>query len=181
MGDKPGEQGKPANGTTTPETLEDALKALAERDATIETLTKERDDWKGHARTWETRAGESQAKVKEYEDAANQDKSETEKLADRLAALEKENSTYKARDERAGWIKEISEANGFEDRGISPDLLRGSTRDDLEDHAKALLQAFPEKPNGAPADGSAGGVGGSIGEGERSADDVVDAALGVKK
>ena len=178
MADKTDDLGKPGTGTTTPpETLEAALALLAERDAALATLTGDRDTWKGHARTWEERAKASDGKIKEYEEAAKSGQSDAEKAEARLKALEEQVTGYRQRDERSTWVSEISEASKFKDRGIDPSLLRGSTRDELEEHAKALLKAFPEKTPGAPAD-DAGGDGQQISEGEMSAADVVKAATG---
>lgn len=58
--------------------------------ALYEEVTKERDTWKGHARTWEDRAKENKSaaeKLKELEDAG---KSDAEKLASRAEQLEQE-------------------------------------------------------------------------------------------
>lgn len=76
-------------------------------------------------------------KLKEYED---RDKSDAQKSADRIAELEKENAAYKQRDQVQAWAKEVAK----DSPELAP-LLRGSSREELEEHF-AQLSSLAKKP-----------------------------------
>lgn len=96
-----------------------------------------------NSRKWEGRAKENStaaARLAEIEDAA---KTEAEKTAERLAALEAENNSYKTREQVAAWKAEVAEATG-----VPVAALAGSTKEAIEAHAEILkpLIASPAQP-----------------------------------
>lgn len=95
-------------------------------------------------------------------------KTETQKLADRLAAAEK-----KAQDAELKALRsDIAQA-----KGVPAALLTGSTEDELNASADALI-AFrggaPKPPAAPPAEGVQGNVGKPVGS--RTTQEVIDAA-----
>lgn len=141
---------------------------------------KESEKWKALSRKNEERATENADKASKYDTLLNEQqssKSETEKLAERLEKAEKSLAERDAKEASTRLLAEIATEKGLDARKISTDLLRGSTREELEAHADALLAAFPEKPGGPSADGQ-GDNGKPISEGELSPQDIVAAATG---
>lgn len=107
-------------------------------------------DWKAEARKWESRAKENHAAAKANEDAAKRlaeieeaNKTEVEKTAERLAAAEKRAAELEVRSIRA----EVAAA-----KGVPAVLLTGSTQEELEASAVALLAFKGEqaKPSAGP-------------------------------
>jgi hypothetical protein len=77
------------------------------------------------------------AKALKFDQAENDKKTEDQKNADRLATLEQDLA-----DERLGRVKaEVAAA-----KGVPADLLNGSTREELESAADALIQFKGEQP-----------------------------------
>lgn len=94
-------------------------------------------DWKAEARKWESRAKENLAKAKQHEDAARRlaeleerDKTETQKLQDKLAAAEK-----RAKDAEAALLRHQVAA----EKNVPADLLTGGSREELEAAADKLI------------------------------------------
>lgn len=81
------------------------------------------------------------AKLKEFED---RDKSESEKLADKVAAAEKRADEAEARALRM----EVATAKGL--NAAQAKRLVGSTKEDLEADADEILEAFPAKDGATP-------------------------------
>lgn len=101
------------------------------------------------SRKWEERAKDNLAAAQERDAlkaAADQSKSETQKLTERLAALEAENEAAKAKEQVQAWAKEI-----VKDSKVPADALRGSTEEELRAHFEQL--------KGLIGDQSAGGEG----------------------
>lgn len=145
MATDPTPHGDPAPTTTsTPATPaappEPAQAPAATPGQTTETPETQPTDWKSEARKWEQRAKDNREtaraneaaarRLKEIEDAQ---KSEAEKTAERIAALEAENRSFKEREQVAAWSAEVAEA-----AGVPANLLRGSTKEELEAHAAEL-------------------------------------------
>ncbi|KQW07652.1 hypothetical protein ASC66_01235 [Leifsonia sp. Root4] len=88
----------------------------------------------------EKRAAAAEARVKEFED---RDKSESEKQAERLAEFERENAELRSAKTRS----EVAAA-----KGVPAALLTGSTQEELEASANALVafRGEPAKPSAAP-------------------------------
>lgn len=102
-----------------------------------ETPEKQETDWKAEARKWESRAKENLASAKANEDAAKRlaeieeaQKTEAQKAQERLDAAEKRAAELELKATRA----EVAAA-----KGVPVELLSGSTRDELEASAAALL------------------------------------------
>jgi len=88
----------------------------------------------------EKAATEAAARIKEYED---RDKTDAQKAAERLAEIERENAELKTAKLRA----EVAEAKSDPAKGIviPASLLAGSTKEELEAWADALI-AFKGEP-----------------------------------
>lgn len=113
---------------------------------------------------------ELQAKLKEYEDA---NKTEAEKTAERLTALEKDNAASRSRAERL----EVAL-----DKGLPKALaarLQGSTREELEADADELLKLVGEQKPASPKPDPSQGHGGA-GAKPTSMEEAIAAALGAK-
>lgn len=94
-------------------------------------------DWKAEARKWESRAKENLAAAKANDAAARRlaeieeaQKTEADKAAERLAAAEKRAAELELRSIRA----EVAAA-----KGVPANLLSGSTQEELEAAADALI------------------------------------------
>ena len=89
----------------------------------------------------ETAKRDLEAKIKEYED---RDKSDGEKLADKIAAAEKRANDAEARALRL----EIASAKGL--TPAQAKRLVGSTQEELEADADEILEAFPANGGAKP-------------------------------
>lgn len=103
-------------------------------------------DWKAEARKWESRAKENLNAAKANETAAKRlaeieeaQKSEAEKASERVAAAEKRAAELELRSIRA----EVAAA-----KGVPANLLSGSTQEELEAAADALIAFRGEAPKG---------------------------------
>ena len=113
---------------------------------------------------------ELQTKLKEYEDA---NKTEAEKTADHLAALEKASAESRSRAERL----EVAL-----DKGLPKVLaarLQGSTREELEADADELLKLVGEQKQASPKPDPSQGHGGA-GAKPTSMEEAIAATLGAK-
>lgn len=107
--------------------------------------------WKAQARKHERNARANKAKADANAEAAAElqklkdaDLTDVEKAKKRADELEKELSAYKAKDEVAGWVREVSKATG-----VPEAALHGSTLEEVEACAESLKEFFPSK-TGAP-------------------------------
>lgn len=121
---------------------------------------------------------ELKAKAQKFDELEESTRTETErataraeaaerKLADRDAADQKRAEEQAAAEQRAQLVKEIAE-----EKGVDASVLRGSTREDIEEHASQLLAFIPAPKNASDSE-SGGSRGGDIEGGELSADDIV--------
>lgn len=76
-------------------------------------------------------------KLKEFED---RDKTDAQKHADRIAELERENAAFKQRDQVQAWARDVAK----ESPELAP-MLRGSTREEIEEHF-SQLSSLAKKP-----------------------------------
>lgn len=83
------------------------------------------------------------AKATEHDKAVEAAKTELQKAVERAEAAESKVAGYVARDERAAWAKDITK-----DSTVPAHLLRGDTREELEEHFAALSEAL--KPQQTP-------------------------------
>lgn len=111
-------------------------------------------DWKAEARKWEARAKQNASAAEELEKIREAQKSEEQKRAEREAALEKELSEYKTREQVAKWKSEVSEATG-----VPAAVLAGSSLEEIQAHAEALKPLITQptsKPQPIPGEGPTG-------------------------
>lgn len=148
---------EPTNDTPQPATG-DLEKALAEA-----------EKWKALSRKNEEQAKANADKAKRFDEIEEANKTEQEKLLARAEAAEKKLAERDAQDAAKSLAAEIAEA-----KGVPVTALRGSTREELEEHADQLLSILPQKPPAPSADGQ--GEGDPIGDGDMSAEDIVSAA-----
>jgi len=141
-------------------------------------LERERDKWKALARKHEQRANANADKAKEFDEKLSADdkgKTALDLLLERAEAAEKKLSERDAADAAKKLRKEVAK-----EYDVDPKALRGTTREELEDHAATLQELYPkaDKAGGPPSKGQ-GDRGGSVHkEGELSADDIVQQATG---
>lgn len=90
-----------------------------------------------HSREWEKRAKANKEAADELQQLKDAQKTQAEKQADYTKKLEAENAQYKAEKDRAKWAADIAE-----ETGVPANLLRGSTREAMEAHAKDLEPHF---------------------------------------
>jgi hypothetical protein len=77
--------------------------------------------------------GDLKAKAEKFDKQEEASKTELQKAEDRAAAAEKELQGYKAKEQRAAWAKEVSEATG-----VPAAALRGATKEEMQAHAETL-------------------------------------------
>lgn len=133
------------NETVIPET--------AEGEAAAEASETKEIDWKAEARKHEQRAKDNAAKAKANEAAAQRlaeleaaNQTEAEKTAAKLADAEKRAAELELKALRA----EVANA-----KGVPAALLSGSTQDELEESAEALI-AFRGEQKQAPSSSAIG-------------------------
>lgn len=80
------------------------------------------------------------AKAAEHDKAVEASKTEAQKAADRLAALESQVTEYETREQIAAWKAEVAEATN-----VPASALAGSTKEEIEAHA-AILQPLIAQP-----------------------------------
>jgi hypothetical protein len=111
-------------------TQEDLDKIIRKR------LTKEREKYAGFE--------DLKAKAEKYDAIEEGQKTELQKLQERIEKAEKENAVFKQREQVNTWAAEVSK-----ETGVPANLLRGSTKDELESHA-AMLKEFTGEQSTAP-------------------------------
>lgn len=79
---------------------------------------------------------EAAARLAEIEEAQ---KSEAQKAAEKIQALEKENEAFKQEKQVQEWASEITKGSH-----IPPSALRGSTKEELDAHFEQLKSLIPE-------------------------------------
>ena len=78
------------------------------------------------------------AKASEFDKAQDAQKTETQKSADALAALQSKVDAYESKEKVASWASEITKESA-----VPASALRGTTREDLEAHFKELEALIP--------------------------------------
>ena len=92
-------------------------------------LAKERGKYKDY--------DELKTKARKLDEMENAGKSELDKLKESNAALRKQIDDAAAEKQHAEWVSEVAK-----DKDVPAELLRGSTRDELEAHAELLHKAL---------------------------------------
>jgi uncharacterized FlaG/YvyC family protein len=114
-------------------------------------------DWKAESRKWEARAKSSKADADKWRQYEESQKSEDEKRAEELERVRGELAS-----ERTSRLKlEIAAEKGIPSEAIK--LLDGSTREEIEEKAAALLQLIGDqsKPKAPKPDSDQGRVAGA--------------------
>lgn len=105
-------------------------------------------DWKSESRKWENRAKENRRAANERDELAKA-------IGDKDATIEALKAKV-ADFETAAKVREWS-ANAAAEHGISADLIRGTTEDEINAHAAAIAKALHDvKPPVAPVVPQAG-------------------------
>lgn len=92
------------------------------------------------------------AKAAKFEDLEQASKSELQKALDEVASLKTELGAHKTKEQVAAWAAEI-----VKDSDIPATVLRGSTREELEQHFEQLKGLAPkQKRTSAPAGNATG-------------------------
>lgn len=137
----------------------------------LEKARAEVEKWKALSRKNEEQAKANAEKAKKFDELEDANRTEQEKLLARAEEAEKRLAEREAKDAAAEMAAEVAR-----DKGVPVEALRGSNREELEAHADALAALLPKKPPAPSADGQ--GEGDPIGDGDMSADDIVEAATG---
>ena len=111
-------------------TQEDLDKMIGKR------LSREREKYAGFE--------DLKAKAEKYDAIEEGQKTELQKLQERIEKAEKENAAFKQREQVSTWAAEVSK-----ETGVPANLLRGSTKEELEAHAE-LLKEFTGEQSSAP-------------------------------
>lgn len=131
-----GEKNTPEGGNPVPEgkpefepitSQEELNRIVGERVARERAKFKDFDEYKAKA-----------AKLDEVEE---KNKTELQRATERAAAAEKRVAEFEAREQRAAWAAEVATATG-----VPADVLRGSTREEIEAHAETLKAHFKPAP-----------------------------------
>lgn len=135
--------------------MEDELEPAGGAEGQAETAVPEEPekepDWKALSRKWEARAKANAEKAKAYDEIRQSQMSDAEKLREaetKLAELELER-------DRAQWADELADETGVPAKVLR--MVGASTRDELEEKAKAVAEAMPKAAPSMPVVGSDGG------------------------
>lgn len=127
---------------TPPATQADLDKIIAER------LARERAKFGDY--------DELKKKAAEYDKVVELNKTEAEKQAERLAELEAKVAEYETREQIAAWKAEVSA-----ETGVPAEVLKGSTKEEIAEHAATLKPLIEQKPTGpqpVPGEGNPGAI-----------------------
>ena len=128
------------------ELTEDVAEVEEPQGSESETVSKEEyDKLLANSRKWEGLAKSNKAAADELEKLREAQKTEEQKRAEREAEKDAELARYRLRDQVSAWAKEI-----VKDSPVPADALRGSTREELEEHFE-VLSALIKKDAPAPA------------------------------
>lgn len=97
----------------------------------------------GHSRTWEQRAKENKAARDELEQLKEAQKTDEQKRQEREAERDRELAVLRAEKQQREWAQDVAQTTG-----VPAEVLRGSTLEEIEQHAALLAPAY-EKPKPA--------------------------------
>ena len=124
--------------------------------ATPETPAQE-IDWKAEARKWEERAKANRSAAEKLAEIEEASKTEAQRMAERLAKAEERVAAFERSEQVNRWRDEVAKATG-----VPANVLKGSTREELEEHANTLKSLItpPETRKGlrgpyVPTEGTA--------------------------
>lgn len=84
---------------------------------------------------------ELKAKATKLDEVEEKNKTELQRATERASAAEKRAAEFEAREQRAAWATEVATATG-----VPAEVLRGSTREEIEAHAETLKPHFKPAP-----------------------------------
>lgn len=117
---------------TTTENVEQSQEAVeAQSPDTGVNLEEQLEKWRSMARKHEARAKENAEKASKYDEVVESQKTEQQKLADKLAEAEKRAAALESEKIRVEVAAE---------KGVPADMISGSTREELEAYADRLLE-----------------------------------------
>lgn len=122
-------------------------KQIKDLEQKIADLESDRDKWKEMSRKHEKRSEENATAADELKRLRESKQTDEEKVAAKLADLEKRANAADARTLRA----EVALAKGLS--AAQTKRLQGSTREELEADADDLLESFPAAKDGKEGDG----------------------------
>lgn len=94
-------------------------------------------DWKAEARKWEARAKENKSASEELKKLKEAQMSELEKAQAEAQQAKADAQRLKDEKDRETWVKEAAKASG-----VPAEILRGTTKDEIEAHAESLKSYF---------------------------------------
>lgn len=107
-------------------------------------------DWKAEARKWEQRAKDNAKTARENQTAAQRlaeieesSKSELQKAIEARDAALKRVTEFESAQQVSSWKQEVATA-----AGLPVDVLRGSTREEIEAHAETLKPLIAQSQRG---------------------------------
>jgi len=133
-------------------------------------LAAEVEKWKALSRKNEERAKGNDAAAKRLAEIEEANKTEAEKLQARADAAEKALAERDQKDDLAKLITEVADA-----KKVPAAILRGATREELEEHADAYLASLPAVPT-APSSTGLGNVGDTVNGSDPDIDTAIAAA-----
>lgn len=98
-------------------------------------------DWKAMSRKWEERAKANKQAAEELEKLKEAQMSEQEKVAKRTREMETKLARYEAEKQQAEWREKVAK-----DTGVPASVLRGSTLEEMQEHAQSLKEILEPKP-----------------------------------
>ena len=132
------------------------------------------EKWMEFARLWESRARKNTAradgneeKAKRFDEYEEANKTEAEKLQARAEAAENALAERDQKDEQERLVAEVAD-----DKKVPAAILRGATREELEEHADAYLASLPAVPTAPSSEGL-----GNVGDTVNGSDPGIDAAI----
>lgn len=122
---------------------EDTTNEQSEANAPAGEPHGDQTDWKAEARKWEARAKANRdeaesykAKASKWDEHEEAGKSELEKLTEERDRLLSENETFRHAEEQRRWAAEVQK-----ETHVPAELLRGQTKEEMQAHAKQILDA----------------------------------------
>lgn len=111
------------------------------------------DYWKARSRENEKRAKDNAAKAAEFDRVTEAQKSEQQKLIERAEAAEREATALRTAREIDKFKEDITKNPKY--AGVPAHVLRGSTQEEIEEHAAELKALLPERrtPGQVPGEG----------------------------
>lgn len=125
------------------ETVSEATETPSAESQEVTEPAQDETDWKKEARKWETLAKQNKDAAERLTALEEANKSEAQKAAEELERLRSENSEFRTRAQIAEWTDAISK-----ETGVPAHALKGSTEEELREHAETLKSLIEKQPSG---------------------------------